>query len=197
MANNSATGGYLSSTLSPLPGSLSLEDFIHNVIAGVSGISNQLVRPKYQTNPPKQPPLETDWIAFSIQNIDPDTFAYNGLDANGNDLLKRQQTIEIQCSFYGPLSYENVNAFIDGFQIAQNLEALQIANMGFKETSKPVRGPDLSNDRWVQRYEVSLFLVRQVVRTYPILSFASAMGTIHTDVEEPITIQWETGEPVP
>lgn len=196
MSNTSATGGYLVPTLSQsLPGELSLEDFIQTVIVGITGYPGPLVRPKWQQSPPKNPDIDVDWIAFGIQINSPDSNAYTSLDKDGNDLLLRMEKIQVQAAFYGPNAQENSSIFRDGFQIQQNLESLKLANMGFNSISDAVRGPDLLNQRWVDRWETTLVLVRTVQRVYPVLSFASARGSIHTVISEnDLTIQWETEE---
>lgn len=191
--------GYLRPTSSqPLPGGLSLEDFIQTVIVGVSGITGTLVRPKWQQNPPKQPDVDVDWVAFGVQQVPIDANAYVGMQPDDSTLLARMEKLEIQLSFYGPNAQENAATFRDGFQIQQNLEALYLANMGFNGISPAIRGPDLINQRWVNRFEVTLTLVRTIIRTYPVLSFASAGGSIHTVVaDDDLTLEWETEEPTP
>lgn len=199
MPNTSATGGYLRPTSSsPLPGGLSLEDFIQSVIVGVTGYAGPLVRPKWQQNPPKNPDVGTDWIAFGVQINSPDANAYTGLDSDGNDLLLRMEKLQVQVAFYGPNGQENSAVFRDAFQVQQNLEALRAANMGFNGVTDAIRGPDLLNQRWVDRWETVLTLVRTVQRVYPVLSFASAKGSIHTVIDNnDLTLQWETEEPTP
>lgn len=191
MSNTSASGGYLSGTVAALPGSLTLVQFIHNFIAGVTGISNTLVRPNWQIAPPKQPDVTIDWVAYGININGSPVNAYVNIDQAGVSTLQRQEGLEIQCSFYGPAALDNASVFRDGMQIQQNLEVLQLANMGFKDCSTLVSGPDLVNERWIQRYIVSVTLVRLVQRTYPILSFASVGGTIHTVVSnENLEFDW-------
>lgn len=193
---SSATGGYMAPTSSqPLPGGLTLTQFIQSVIVGISSYNGTLVRPKWQANPPKQPSIETDWIAFGIANILPDANAYTNLRQDGTYELQRQETMDIQVAFYGPNAAENISIFRDGFQVTQNLEALLSAGMGFKGISSAIRGPDLLNERWVERYETVLTLVRLVQRVYPVLSFASASGTIHTVIaEEDRSLNWQVEE---
>lgn len=175
--------GYLLPTSTdPLPGGLSLEDFIQSIIVGISGYSGTLVRPKWQESPPKQPSPSTNWIAFGINLLNPDANAYTGLTPGNVDILQRNQAIEVGLSFYGPNAMVNIRAFQDGFQIQQNLEAMRLAQMGFTGFSQAMQVPDLLNERWVQRWETTLVLTGQVQRVYPILSFASAEGTIHTVV---------------
>ena len=184
MSNTSATGGYLLPTSSePLPGHLSLEDFIQTVISGVSGVAGNLVRPKWQIAPPKNPDIYTNWVAFAIVQVTPDANAYANTLTDASTLLARMERLEIQVSFFGPQALEIYSVFRDGFQIQQNLENLRAANMGFNGVSQAIRGPDLINQRYVDRWETSLTLMRFVQRVYPVLSFASAAGVIHTVVD--------------
>lgn len=197
MPNTSATGGYLRPTSSqPLPGGLTLEQFIHSIIVGITGYTGALVRPKFQVAPPKQPAIETDWIAFAVVGNEPDANAYVGIDEAGVSTLARTEKLEIQVAFYGTNAQENISIFRDGFQIQQNLEAMLLANMGFNGIGRSIRGPDLLNQRWVDRWETTLTLVRTVQRVYPVLSFASVAGSIHTIIaDEDLTIQFETEAP--
>ena len=190
--SDSATGGYLAPTSSQaLPDGLTLTQFIQSVLVGISGFAGNLVRPKWQQNPPGQPDVDVNWLAFAITNSTQDTNAYVALDGDDAYQFQRQQEIEVQCSMYGPSSLENTDLLRDGFQITQNLEALQIANMAFVNTSNAMHAPELVNERFFDRYEFSIFLRRQTQRVYPILSFASASGTIHATVNsEDYTLDW-------
>lgn len=185
MSNTSASGGYLlPSASNSTPDGLTLTQFIQTMIVGISGITDTLVRPEWQVEPPKQPDLFTDWIAFGIVIPKADTYAAIFPTGDGtSSTLNRQEQIDIQMSFYGPNALDNFSIFRDGCQLQQNLEALQLVDMGYQDISQATRGPDLVNERWVERYVTTLTLVRQSVRTYPILLFASAAGTIHTVLE--------------
>lgn len=196
MSNNSSTGGYLVPSASqPLPGSLTLDQFIQTVIVGISGYDPTLVRPRWQVAPPKQPDIAIDWIAYGIAQNAPDANAYVWLNDANVANLNRMETLRIQIAFYGPNCQENIAVFRDGFQIYQNVEALTLANMGFNGCGPATHGPDLVNERWINRYEMELVLMRQVQRTYPILSFASAIGSIHTVVDgNDYTEPWSIGE---
>lgn len=196
VSNTSATGGYLVPTSStPLPGSLTLTQFIQTVLVGISGIAGTLVRPKWQINPPKQPDISTNWLAFGISLGSPNANAYVDMDENGNQISERHQDLKIQCSFYGPDSMDYASLVQDGFQIQQNLEAMRAANMGYASTGQILPIPDLINERWYNRMEMEIILRREIQRIYPVLSFVSATGTIHTVLgNEEYLLNWQTPE---
>ncbi len=286
MSNNSSTGGYLlPSPLIPiLPGALTYKQFLQQVFVGISGLPAELVRPKWQKNPPKSPDIDVNWIAFGLGkklhdfnialipslgapatgfikfgpcNPQPNdtvtvngvvitfvasgatgnrvnigtnsaetadnlqaflgasanthinvasytvftqavSITYNTVGADGNSFTlsarsgsiilsgetltngntsnnstQRHQEQEINCTFYGPQSDEYVDIIADGFQISQNLEALRLANMGFVCTNDATQVPDLINERWVDRYEMTVRLAKTRIQKsfYPVLSF--------------------------
>lgn len=173
----------------PLPGGLSLNQFLQTVISGISGIDGTLVRPYWQIQPPKQPDVTVDWVAFYIANTVPDANPYIDLDENGANVFARHETIEIGLSIYGPNAMDTYGLFRDGFQIPQNLDALRTANMGFVEVTTGLHAPDLFGGRWIDRVTTTILIRRQIRRTYAILSLVSASGTIQT---EHYSLDWNT-----
>lgn len=292
--NTSATGGYLLPAKQfPLPGNLSFRQFLQQIFVGVSGLPGNLVFPRWQIAPPKQPDISTNWLAIGITEVKPDANAYLGVlpftyaegtieilcnpqpldtltlngvviqfvvsDPTSNQVLigstplltttslatllsassplnvgtyaqdqnvititygtpgsvgnsytlakspsraiwlsnatltgggtqvnttQRHEELTIGCSFYGPEASEYCNIVRDSFQIPQNLEGLRSVNMGFMGTDNALQVPDLVNERWVERFEMSVHLRREIIRTYPILTLVSASGTITADLSQ-------------
>lgn len=175
--NTSATGGtVLPAQPASLPGGLGFEDFIQSMLAGISGLPGSLVRPKWQLEPPKSPDVTVNWMGFGVNEDDADTNAY----VDGGNFM-RMEALAVQCSFYGPDAWEYTKLLRDGLQIPQNLQALNSAKMGFVSTSRMTRVPDLVNEQWVNRWEMTVFLRREIQRTYPILTFVAGAGTLTTN----------------
>jgi len=186
MSNNSSTGGYLL----PIPGqnpgvgNLTFEQFLQSVFVGVSGLPGGLVRPKWQLDPPKQPPVHVNWLAIGLSETDADVFAYTGsLSGSDPNVLMRMEELTVQATFYGPDAYDFASITRDGFQLPQNLEALGRAKMTFAYTDRMMRVPDVVNERWVNRWELGVHLRRQIVRSYPVLTFLSGNGILSVNNE--------------
>ena len=180
-------------TSPPLPGNLSLTQFIQTLLVGVSGFDVSLVRPSWQRFPPKQPDIDVDWMAFAIIMSAPNIYAYTDLDKNQNYITQRHQDLKLTCSVYGPNAMDNASLIQDGLQLGPNLSALTLANMGFVSTGEANHIPDLVNERWVERVIMDVFLRREIQRVYPVLSFVSANGIIHTTLENETYLKdWQT-----
>lgn len=194
LSNTSASGGYLvPSSSEGLPGGLTLNQFLQTVMVGISGLDPKLVRPRWQQKPPKQPDIDTNWLAFGVVNSQPDANAYVWIDNTDVVHSQRHELLELQCSFYGPDAMSYASFVRDGFQVQQNLETLTLANMGFVSTENAMHLPDLVNERWIDKVEMSIFIRREIQRVYPILPLLSASGKIHTVIgDEEYLLDWKT-----
>lgn len=183
--NSTATGGFLKPnpqppTLDTVPAGLTFIQFIQQLLVGLSGFDGKLVRPQWQQEPPKQPDINTNWLAFGLGSATADNNAYISVDRDDNPQMQRNELIPIIVSMYGPQAYDNLGMIRDAFQLTQNLDSLRRANVGFAYDTPMNHIPDFFNERWYDRWRCEFFVRRQIQRVYPLLTFLSANGTIYT-----------------
>lgn len=196
MTNTSATGGYLAPTGNPPPlTDDALTNFVHDWIAGVSGLSNQNVRPRWQPEPPNIPEENVDWMAFgiNIRSMLPGT-VYEGHVAGderfpeGYNEIRSHDEFTVTCSIYGPNAERTAMRLSRGAYLAQNLESLQLMNMGLIAVGPQVTVPEIIKQKWVFRLDMPIDLRRQVVLDYPVENLLSSTFVIHNEsYSEPST----------
>lgn len=186
------TAYVLPTSTQALPNNLTLIQFIQSILVGVSGIAGEFVRPRWQPDPAKQPALTKDWIAFSITNLKKDFNAY--IDTTK---FIRHEDLEIMCAVYGPNCQSIAEQILDGLQIPQNREALTAAGLGITAATDAMHMPDIVNERWIDKYEISIFMKREVNRAYSIGEIASAEGVIEAQAAVQTFIsEWDIQPPV-
>lgn len=185
--------GYLRPTSRvPVAGNLTLLQFLSTVFIGLSTLPGNMVRPMWQVEPPKQPNWPTNWMAFGILNFVPRN-NYVGVRENGTTFIQGQKPMEITTSFYGENAMQIAELVADGFQIQQNLDALNKANIGFTGCSAINNVPEFVNERWLARLTMQVSLLVQTQYNYPILPFLSANGDIHyMKGDEEHLLWWDT-----
>lgn len=200
MGNNTSNqAGYLTAVApAPLEG-VALQNFLQEVMVGITGIDGTLIRPRWQAEPPDIPAAGTVWCSFGITSRIKDTFAYTkhapGNADVGTDVLQRQEELHIMASFYDLGSQGQADLYAellaDGFQIAQNREVLQSQGFAFVSSGELTPMPVLLKERWQYRVDVELVIRRQIDRTYNVLNLESAQIQIDTDVGITISIDVE------
>lgn len=187
-ANTSATGGFLVPSSTPPIEDGALEDVLTAIVAGVTGIDPTLVRPRWQMLPPKEPEIAVDWCGVGVLNETPDagnqstTHDPNDADGLGSSTTRQQSTLEIMASFYGPNARGNASLLRDGLMVSQNREALFALDMGLISKPGPsVRVPELVNNQWRNRVDLTFSIRRSVARTWPIENLLGAPITIEAD----------------
>jgi hypothetical protein len=182
---DSSTGGYLAPNPPPDPTPLedqALDEFLQQVVSLIVGLPGQMVRPRWQAEPPAQPAYNIDWAAIGITEFDPDTFVgiIHHPDGNGFNELQHQERMSLLCSFYGPNAGGNAKLLRDGLAISQNREVLFLSGMSLIEVGRPLAAPAFQNQRWTRKIDMTVTINRQIRRYYPILNVLGAPITILT-----------------
>lgn len=196
--NTSATGGYLSPATQTKDG-LDLRRFLQTVIVGVTLLPVDLVRPMWQIDPPPIPGIEVDWCGYAIleQRSEaglPYIVALNPIATR----FIRHEEIDILCAFYGQDALTKAAIFRDDLELGQNREQLFLADIGLVGCSGIRHIPELINDRYIDRADITWTIRREIRREYPILQFASAVGNVSGQAsggarEQSVTVVDEEG----
>lgn len=192
MANSSASGGYLTPAGSPAPTEDdALDAAFQKAIAGITGLPGNMVRPRWQPIPPKQPEPSVNWCAFGVQSQKADDGPYiEHIPAgDGKDAYTRHESLDVLATFYGPASQANAARLRDGLGISQNIEELKLDGISFIEAG-PIRAlPELVNQQWIKRRDIALVFRRKTARDYAILNIVSAdVAVANEQYDEQITI---------
>jgi hypothetical protein len=188
MVNTSATGGYLA----PQPGVAPLEgqpllDFLQRWLSQISGVPGNMVRPRWQAEPPNIPNSGIVWLSFGIMRRPADQFPWiqHRADADGVDELSRHETMELLVSIYdtGSGGHADLTAEVlrDGMTVAQNLEPLLAQHMALLDVGDVQAVPALLNNRWQYRIDLPFRIRRTITRDYPVENVLEADGTTVTD----------------
>jgi hypothetical protein len=163
-----------------------LDDLLQQVVAGVTGLPENLVRPRWQAEPPPIPPLDTDWCALGVTDSTPLNYpamVYNSdfPPGQGSGQIWDWEEFDILCSFYGPNSDKYARRIRTGLFIEQNRICLNLLSLAFVNTSGRTRVPALIQMQNLQRYDITLNMRRLIQDTYPILYFLSGNVDVITE----------------
>ncbi|MCE0438686.1 hypothetical protein LVW23_24720 [Klebsiella pneumoniae] len=140
---------------------------------GVTGLAATLVYPRW-TDPQKQIPKNgTTWCAFGVTGIQED---FNPAYVQGEENTDQwsHETISLILCFYGPQGLATATRFRDGLLVAQNNEELNRSGLTFMQQGRILNLPELINNQWVRRYDISVDLRRKITRQYGIQSLVDA-----------------------
>jgi hypothetical protein len=177
--NGSDTVGYLTPTTPPEIEDLALDEFLQSLVVGITGLAGSLVRPRWQPVQLPQPPQAATWAAIGVIDERDQGASVIHFDlGNGYDEETHHVLIEVMVSFYGPSSRGLANLFRDGLNIAQNREQLQLNDMGLVDVDRAVNAPEIVNEVWRQRVDVTFRLRMARISRYAVLNLLSAQGEI-------------------
>jgi hypothetical protein len=186
MPNSSSTGGYLvPMTGTTPPYDATLEDIFQGAIVGITGLAGNMVRPRFQPEPPNQPDFNTTWISFSVAPVAQDTFTYEPhkplVDTDGSDEVQRDEFLELYLSAYGSNCAAIMGQFSAGISLQQNRLVLQSYGIKLIDPGKFVYLPALLKEKYVKRIDLKSRWARRNTIVYPIRTVADATVIVKTD----------------
>lgn len=165
--NTSATGG----TLSPLP-PLPLDDdaldaVFQTLVANVTGLPGDLVRPRWQPTVPKQPEPGVNWCALGIPEVTQDDGPWLVYDeARNQETYWDHETLSVLVTFYGPNAQSFARLLRAGLNVPQNTEELRPYAIRYISCGQIRAMNELQNQQWVRRQDIALQFRRKVIMTY-------------------------------
>jgi len=186
MPNDSSTGGYILPTTGPVYDD-ALDNAFQQFVVGVTGIPGNLVRPRWQPEPPNIPDFTVDWAALGVQVVGGDWGHYEREDptlfaGKGGVIQERDEAISILVSFYGPHAMANAETFRACCLVQQNMNVLRDAvNINLVGLGEVLQVPALLQQKWLKRCDIKGDFKRRVSRTLPIYSLASASVSLNAE----------------
>jgi hypothetical protein len=177
---SSATGGFLRQ-LNATVNKEQLIDTLQETVVGVTGLSPDLVRPRWQPQPPPRPPADTSWVSIGIVSRTASDYPalrhFNG----GPSRLTRWSEFTLLASFYGPDGDELAEVLRDGLYMVQNLELLAAIGVKLTSVDDITAVPDVVNAQFIDHVDLSMRFAMAVDRDYNILDIASSAGTFNAE----------------
>jgi hypothetical protein len=181
-SNDSTEPGYLlpQTPLQPLADD-AFDDFLHDVVAGITGFDPTLVRPRWEPEPAPRPDISVNWGAFGVTETITDFEPWVGHfpnSGNGYDALQAHELVTVLCSFYGPNAEQYCSFLQRGLYVDQNRAALRANGVGLVAVSGLTRAAEFVKERWWPRSDLDITLRREVRYNYNVLNLLRAMGPI-------------------
>lgn len=173
MVHDSTTRGYLAPVGEVPKYDEALEREISRWIRGVSGLPATLVFPRWTDPQPPVPENGTTWCGFGITTV---PMAFSPASVQVSEETSEQwawERVTVICCFYGPRGASAAAAFRAGVFVEQNnTELNNRAGLTLTEVGTLYNLPELINNQWVRRYDLTITLTRKTTRTYNINAIA-------------------------
>lgn len=181
MSNDSTEPGYLTPTGDVPEYDQELERQVSRWIRGVTGMAAELVFPRWTDPQPTIPPKGSTWCGFGITTMPRPATPANVQISETESEQWTWENITVLCCFYGPQGAGMATRFREGISVEQNQSALRrAAGLSMLEFGTLYNLPELINNQWVRRYDLTVTLSRKNTRTYNIQSIVDGNVTITT-----------------
>jgi hypothetical protein len=192
--NTSATGGYLTDRPPGPETEEDLEAIVQTMVATLTGLPGNLVRPRWQPTPPTQPPVDVTWASIGVLRQEVDDFpqithdgalTLAGSNGQGADRMQRHSTLTFLVTFYGPLAANCAARMRDALYIQQQMELSKPLKL--REVRDLAVMPEIINNQWVSRVDLEVDFRLQIDRVYPVLNLEGADIVLNNDQGDPPT----------
>lgn len=146
-----------------------LEDVFQALVVGLTGLPGNMVRPRWQRDPPNAPSVSTDWAAIGLVLGAKQWDDYQLWDqALPGYVVEGSEELRLTASFYGPSGERLLRQFDNGLQVDFNRHTLDLLKIKYKGATAPVHLPALLKEQWGQRVDAIYTFSRWCRRVYPV-----------------------------
>lgn len=179
LSNDSTTPGYLTPVGDSPLYDQELERQISRWIVGVSGLNAKMVFPRW-TDPQSQIPQNgTTWCGFGVTTMPRGGTPANVQDGDDQSEQWTWEQVTVICCFYGPQGASVAARFREGISLDQNAATLRSdTGMSLVDFGTLYNLPELINNQWVRRYDLTVTLSRKNIRTYNVKSLVEGPVSI-------------------
>lgn len=180
---DSSAAGFLRPLSSPIYDD-PLDDYFHDFLVGLSGIPGDLVRPRWQPEPPNQPAFTTNWLAFGFPRITEDAFAYQAQDPDNPEtgVVQRDEILTMLMSFYGPQCGQLGKQVSASIQLQQNRAYLRTQNISVVEVEDQIKLPALLKEKWVPRVDINVRFRRRAGWVFAVRTVESVQAGLDNEI---------------
>lgn len=154
-----------------------LDAHLSQWISSVSGLAAEAVLPRWRGGPLLPPAKDTTWCAFGITAWSSDDNPVFSSQTDESVQFWRHETFECTASFYGPAAMTAAARFRDGIAVPQNNASLNALGFSLRDYITLTPCPELIEQTWVRRYDMTAQLRRKIVRDYAIQLLVAAPVT--------------------
>lgn len=166
MSNDSTMAGYLTPIGDSPAYDQALEREISRWIQGVTGLTADKVVPRWTDPPTEAFQNDVTCCAFGITSLAQTLDPANVQISDGQSVQWAWEQMTVICCFYGPLAADIATTFLTGIVIEQNQTELGRCGLSLLNAGTVYHQPELINDHWVRRYDLTVTLSRKTTRTY-------------------------------
>ena len=182
MTNTSATGGFVHVAQ---PAQSTTEDVLQSLIAGITGLPGNLVRPRFQPEPPAEPDTTVNWCAFGITNAQPQTYPelVHTSAGEGEGHIISHASLNVLVSLYGPACHSLALTLQFGLYVPQNRSILRPAGLAFVQAGEIIEVPGQLGAGWRARADITLAFRQVQGASVAIRNITQSSGTFEADTK--------------
>jgi len=175
LSNDSTSPGYLTPVGAEPDYDQELERQISRWIRGVTGLDADQVYPRWTDPQASIPKNGITWAAFGITTMPRDNMPAEIQVSDEQSEQWAWEQVTVLACFYGPQGAAVAARFRDGLYVEQNNTTLRAAaGLSLVDNGQIYNLPELINNQWVRRYDITVTLQRKNTRTFNIKTIQSA-----------------------